>query len=310
MTLQEKTVSYIVQNPHSTVQEIMGAVSCGKSVAYAALSAVEAVKETATPNGMLNVVAIGDMHCGHKVGLTPPEWYVNKHKYKLRSQQEEMWEFYASSLKNTGKIDILFVNGDSIDGSGKRSGGTELLTTDRHEQCDIATRCIQEANADKVYMTFGTPYHTGVNEDFETIIAKNVNAVALDDQLFVNVNGIIFDVKHHTNGSVTPYGRATAIGRSKVWNTEWSETGNQPKANCFLRSHVHYDKHTGDSKFIAMTLPALQGPDTKYGGRRCEGTVSFGLTNFKVAKNQKISNLFWEVHTKDLETFKQELLVA
>ena len=45
-------------------------------------------------------------------------------------------------LKEVGPVDILVVNGDAIDGHGKKSNGSELLTTDLLQQVDIAVECL------------------------------------------------------------------------------------------------------------------------------------------------------------------------
>ncbi len=309
MNLQKKATSYIAKNPECNIKDVMLNTGCQKSVGYAALNTYNHIEEIKKQKDVKNVVALGDLHCGHKAGLTPPEWFSNKHNWKLRQQQEEMWNTYCEMLNSVGEVDILFVNGDSLDGKGKRSGGTELLTTDRNEQCELAVRCIQEVNAKKIYMTYGTPYHTGNQEDFEDTIAKDVGAI-IKDQLFVEINGLVFDVKHAIGSSSVPYSRGTAPSKAKTWNREWAEKNNQPKADIFLRSHVHYDNFTGNSKYIAFTLPALQAPDTKFGGRKCEATVSFGMSNFKIKEGDTVSSLNWQILTKELETFKQELLVA
>lgn len=54
----------------------------------------------------------------------------------------------------------------------------------------------------------------------------------------------------------------------------------------FLRGHVHYFNYCGGSSggrhWLAVTVPALQGPGSKYGVRQCSGTVDFGLIHFDV----------------------------
>jgi hypothetical protein len=65
MNLQNQTVSYILQNPASSIADIMSATSCGRSVAYAALSAVDRVKEINTGR------TIGAFSCLHQPATTP-----------------------------------------------------------------------------------------------------------------------------------------------------------------------------------------------------------------------------------------------
>ena len=105
------------------------------------------------------VVACGDMHCGHRAGLTPA-----KYQSKVRGQgyfnlQRECNDFYCDEIERLKPIDILIHNGDAIDGKGRRSGGTELIHPDRGIQVEMAVENIIRADPQNVVLTYGTPYH-------------------------------------------------------------------------------------------------------------------------------------------------------
>jgi len=243
------------------------------------------------------VVAIGDLHAGHAVGLTPP-WRVRGYSKELRRLHKEMWSFYVQALQAEGPIDVLLVNGDLIDGKGGRSGGVEILVPDLTEQCDIAAECIREARAKSVVVTYGTPYHVSGADgtDYEALVAREVGA-AIGGHEWVEVNGRIFDVKHKVSGSQVPHGRFTALAREQVWNLLWAERGH-PKAEVLLRSHVHYHVFCGTPRWLAMTLPPLQGLGSIYGTRQCSGTVDFGLVAFDVPEKGGIA---WRSHVIELK---------
>ena len=121
---------------------------------------------------MKKVLVIGDLHCGSIVGLTPPSWFISsKRDKKVSALQKEMWGNYKRMLDEIGYVDYLIVNGDAIDGHGKKSHGSELLTTDLLLQSEIAVECISEINFGKILLTHGTPYHTSNDggEDFEKV---------------------------------------------------------------------------------------------------------------------------------------------
>ena len=237
------------------------------------------------------VVVIACMHCGHLVGLTPPQWWMSKaraHESNIPSHipetQRRMWGAYKATLADLKPIHTLIVNGDCIEGKGGRSGATELLAADREEQASMAVQCIAQAEASNLVVIYGTAYHTGEDEDWENVVATRCAASGKFDECkigsheWVQVNGVIFDVKHHVGASSVPYGRYTAIARAKLWNMMWAERQEQPKAHFIIRSHVHYHVDCGERrKWRAMTTPALQAAGTKYGARRCEGTVDLGL---------------------------------
>ena len=144
-------------------------------------------------------------------------------------------------------------------------------------------------------MIYGTDYHVGRDDDWEDIVSERVGA-EISGHEWVNVNGVTFDLKHHLGGSTIPHGRYTAISRDALWNLVWASDGRQPQADIILRAHVHYFVYAGDEKKLGIVMPALQGYGSKYGIRRCSGTVSIGLLSFDVEDDGRYS---WEPHLLD-----------
>lgn len=223
---------------------------------------------------MKRVVVTSDFHCGSDVGLTPPDW-------QHRLIQAELWNVFTTMIDELRPIDILIVNGDLIDGKASRWGGTGLITADRAEQAEMAAQCIRYVEADEVYLTYGTPYHVGSGEDWEGVVAEKVGA-PIEDQIWVDVNGVMFDCKHFVGASSIPHGRHTTIAKDRLWNILWAEMGQQPKSDIIIRSHVHYFNYCGGTTWVAMTTPALQGLGSKFGSRIPSGTVDYGLVYFDV----------------------------
>ena len=252
------------------------------------------------------VVVMSDLHSGHVVGLTPKSWHL-EHKEEVDSNwskwnkwvkiQEELWKSYIAILKKLQPIDVLIVNGDCIDGKGKRSGGSELICSDRNEQVEMAVSCIKEAKARKIIMTYGTAYHAGIEEDWEAQVATKVNARKIGSHEWIDVNGLIFDVKHHVGGSSIPHGRHTAIAREKLWNGIWAEHEEQPKSAVLIRSHVHYFSYAGGDDWLGITTPALQGMGSKYGARQMSGHINWGVLSFDVKSKKEWS---WKSHLRRL----------
>lgn len=258
-----------------------------------------------------NVLVISDTHCGHQVGLTPPDWqyrYITndttKHN-KYAEVQQQCWSFFSKTIKNLPKTDILIINADCIDGRGERSGSTELIEVDRQKQCEMAVECIEYIKADKIIMTYGTPYHVGEVEDWENSIAKDVKAEKIGSHEWLDINGVVFDVKHHLGSSNMPHGRQAPLSRDWLWNSLWAEAGEQPKADVIIRSHVHYYSYVGGSDWLAMSTPALQAMGSKYGGRRCSGMVHFGMVSFNIDPKGRFS---WEKHIARIEAQKAQVV--
>jgi hypothetical protein len=256
------------------------------------------------------VVAGGDMHCGHRTGLTPSKWEVVSEQDKYCEIRRECRDFYNSTIDALKPIDIFVHNGDATDGKGKRSGGTELIWSARSAQKSMCVENLKRADADHYVLTHGTPYHVGTDEDWETEVVDEMKAGGYDidiaGQQWIEVNGTTFDIKHKVGASTIPHGRSTPVKKEQLWNLIWADVGEQPKSNIFLRSHVHYMDFSGTPTYLAMTLPALQGQGTKFGSRQCSGIVDFGLVWFDCYENGTYT---WSWKVLRAESQRQEARV-
>jgi len=235
------------------------------------------------------VLLVADLHCGHRVGLTPPEWNpdtivetdgVTQHN-KWVLQRRAIWDWYAKTCKLLAPIDLCVVVGDAIEGKGDKSGGTELLTTDRHEQGLMAVRALQEAHATRYHMVYGTGYHTGNSEDFESPIADHLHA-KIGSHEWVEVNGCILDIKHHISTISSPMSIFTSQAREAIQNKIWADSDRQPEADILIRGHRHMYSLVECSDYSVVVLPALQGYGTKFGARICSNRVDVGVVSIDI----------------------------
>ena len=246
------------------------------------------------------VVVISDPHCGHRVGLTPPAFqgqYVKDETDltkidKFVTIRRRLWHEYQKMINALKPIDILIVNGDCIDGKGFRSGSTELIETDRDVQGIMAATCIAEAESPIIRMTYGTAYHTGLSEDWENNVVKEIKIndpqvdVKIGSHEWVDVNGVIIDFKHFTASTTIPHGQGTSLAKDWLWNALWAEQELQPRADIYIRSHVHVAYQCGrPNSWYACTTPALQGMGSKFGSRICKGIVDFGVVSFDITES-------------------------
>lgn len=266
-------------------------------------------KKAAKPlsnNNSKKILILSDLHCGHRYGLAHPEQCVNK-------IQLEGWKFFEEGIKKNGPYDIVFLNGDAIDGKGKKNSGVELITTNLEEQADMAIkilRRIQFLNKNKslqFYFTRGTPYHTGEAEDWENLIAREFrigNKTNIGETLLIEVNGITFDLKHKISSGSLPHTRSSAPGRDIVFAILKESLEGRAKADVFIRSHVHYYNFVECMNRIAVTTPALQ-INSSYGERQCNGIVNFGFMVCEVGKNKEIK---WIKHISSKPLKKEEVI--
>jgi len=229
------------------------------------------------------ILILSDLHCGASTGLTP----INN-KWQQSDLSATLFNLYQQWIDELGPFDIAIVNGDAIDGTGDRSGGTEQITTDRLEQCDIAIECLKATNAKQIHLIAGTPYHTGNAEDFEKVIADKLGG-QFHSRGFFNINGREFNLKHKIGASSVPHGRLTPLAREILQNREWHLEGTEPLADVLIRSHVHYYEQIHHSGTLGFITSGLQGLGNKYGSRQCSGVVNFGVLAINVPNSGEIT---------------------
>jgi len=251
-------------------------------------------------------IVLTDFHSGHLAGLTPPQWRSLQPKWNRL--ESELWDNYISMIHKHGPYDFGFFLGDLIDGTGSRTGGTELITSDRNKQVEIAEGCIEVVPFKKsaeLIGVYGTGYHTGNDEDFELQIARDMKFKKISGQEWVDVNGVVFDLKHRVGSTTVPYSKGTAISKERIWNLLWTEHGEQPKADVLLRGHVHYFFFCGDADWIGIICPALQGQGSKFGSRHCVGHIDFGVVYLFVSDEGEFT---WDYERKIIKSQKQKAI--
>ena len=204
------------------------------------------------------IALIGDKHCGHELGLTPPRYWNDINRQWL----EPAWKFYTEMLKQFGTVDALIDNGDGIDGPGYRDT-THHITTDIGKQVDMAVECIKQVKYKKLYIIKGTGFHTDGHTAYEDFIAKEMNTKALDE-LRLEIYGRFFHVCHVIGRSDTDKGQPTQHQKETINEILQAEFENYKAADVLLRAHVHYcfqvstaDPGRGLMRHV-FTSPALQ----------------------------------------------------
>ena len=250
---------------------------------------------------------VSDLHCGHQFAISHPEDCVN-------DVQRRAWDWLEERLHKYAPYDIIFCNGDAIDGNAKRNGGIELITTDRLEQCNMAIKVLRKIayigrNVPEYYFTRGTPYHTGQEEDFENVIAQAFaieGKMNIGETLKVDVEGVVFDLKHKVGGGSLPHTKATPLLRDMLMAIVKEAVENGERADVFVRSHVHNHIFVEYMKRTALITPALE-INSAYGQRQCSGLTDFGFIICEVEKGKIIR---WVKCLNETPILKEEVVHA
>ena len=239
------------------------------------------------------IVVLSDIHCGHYYGLTPPLWQDVRH-----SLQRTLWDAYVRIVYEIGKVDLVVLNGDGLEGKGKRNEGLELLTADRFEQADMAYQALSIFDTKKFHLTYGTPYHTGEGENFEEEIAIRLEA-QIESRAALDVNGLFLDIRHFSPGSQTPMGPVTGLQREKIMALLDDRID---KGGISIRSHIHKFYCVIDHHGAVFTTPCFQ-THSEFGAKKCSGDIDLGLLVFTV---QDKNNWSWVRHSIDVNIFRRE----
>lgn len=256
---------------------------------------------------MKRILMVSDLHCGHQFGLAHPEDCVN-------DVQKRAWDFFDTGLRKYAPYDVVFCNGDAIDGNARRNGGIELITSDRLQQCDMATKILRKIayvgkNIPEYYFTRGTPYHTGQEEDFENVIAQAFPIEGrenIGETMLVNVENVIFDLKHKVGGGSLPHTKTAPLLRDVLIAIIKENIEGRVKADVFVRSHVHTHCFVEAMRRTALVTPALE-INSAYGQRQCSGLTDFG---FVVCEVEKGKVLRWVKYLNDTPIMKEEVVKA
>jgi hypothetical protein len=238
--------------------------------------------------GIKTIVVLGDIHAGHRLGLTPPKYQWPG--FALAELMERFWDWFVLSLPENP--DYCFVMGDTVDGEGKKEN-TFHLTTDINEQINIAAEVIRQVNACKNIFIFGTPYHTGNLKDYEYQVAdrfKTEETPDISEKQKVSVDGVCFDLCHKVGKTNTPVGGDIMLKKAAIWSAlEDVLTENPERADYIIRAHAHEWRYTENSLSAAMICPALKIGDPNFDryARGLDGWYDVGFLVFRI-DNRKV----------------------
>jgi hypothetical protein len=241
----------------------------------------------------MRILSVSDLHAGNISGLTPdkynPDSEIGHDMYLYR---KSLYQWVQQEIEKLKPIDICVVNGDAIDGKAPKTGGNELIISDRTTQIDMVIDFCKWVDAKEYRFTYGTGYHVGQEDDWENAIASYFNTQP-EATAMLNANGLIMKWRHHTGGSTNFSTRSGSLMRNQINDILWSIDGEEEKSDVLVYSHVHYFLALVNRFGTVFASPALQGwGGSQLGARRMGGIVDYGFLYFDVKSKEEWA---WDV---------------
>lgn len=207
---------------------------------------------------MFRLLVLSDTHCGHLLGLTPPDWVGPQNK----QWAEPFWAMFREAVDELPRLDAVVYNGDLVDGPGKKDTENHL-TTDMNNQLDMAEVIVSSVKTRRRYFVRGTGFHVDNTGNLEEIVARRFDATA-QDELRLQIHGRRLHFRHVVGRSDIPYGQYTQLAKEQINDLLQAQMEDYDDADVLIRSHVHYCVQTavadGNRGLVrhAVTTPALQ----------------------------------------------------
>ena len=258
----------------------------GKGIAKVKIDWDKALEVSGRSTGSKSVVIVGDMHVGHYYALGSP-------LKKLKKVNDFWYNARDELLKE--RSNVFVINGEPIDGDQPRQLGGELWVSDMGQQMQVANEYVSHFKMDSIGITRGSNYHsTRGNTNFESILTQYLTAapildyspygkkplnyyrgsenvterdpiahrryVRIEDILQMRVNGLVFNIIHHTGTSSSFHYAPTTIAQQGLQNLIqtgklWSHN-DAPKFT--VRSHSHHFVLVEYGNSVMWVNPAWQ----------------------------------------------------
>jgi hypothetical protein len=202
---------------------------------------------------------IGDVHAGSDSAVSPAEIELDSgNVISANEVQLALLHEFEKMCDTVGKVDLLILNGDLVDGQNYIGKGKGILTSDMARQVDTAVEVISNINFRKVVGCSGTPYHVERNPNLDKMVIEKLGGVCLDE-VSITVEETRIYANHRTsirmNGN-----RAQSITTDMIMSELNAESFGK-KVDVIFKSHAHYYMCVDNSRTLGFVCPCWKGRD-------------------------------------------------
>ncbi len=231
----------------------------------------------------MKILLAGDLHCGHLLGLTPPQYHNSN--WPHADVMSNLWKWFDENLSK--KYDVAVWNGDLVEGEGRHESSFHL-TTDMNVQIEMAIDVVKHVGAKKNLFQYGSPYHAGQIMDYEKQIANYFNE-DIKAIRKVTLAGVNFKFQHQIGKTTTPVGGDIMLRKGALWEMIYSVMDKRQPAQYCIFSHAHEYRRVENEHMTGIILPALKmgAPDyDRYARRMAGGFYSVGFLEAEIKNKQ------------------------
>ncbi|OQA51500.1 MAG: Calcineurin-like phosphoesterase [Bacteroidetes bacterium ADurb.Bin302] len=204
------------------------------------------------------VLVLSDIHVGSNVGPFFPEYADPNtgNAYTANTVQQYLYEQWIKMVDAVGAVDMVIVNGDTIDGCNPAEDGVGEITTSLMTQCEVAAKLLKMIDCNKFIFTAGSRYHIQDNINCDQLVCKFIDGQWINTNGFINIERIKLHARHFQPYSSVPYGRCTSQRKEA-----FILSSQGLKVDIYIRSHTHQYYYSGNSNDLTISTPCWKGLD-------------------------------------------------
>lgn len=215
---------------------------------------------------MTKILVVSDLHVGSIYGLMPGSVEEessaggdeNYTVHKPNRFQRSILKRWKDMVKKVGRVDVMVVNGDAVDGVNYRERGKSAWTTNLSTQVDAAADLVAMVDYKNLVVTQGSLYHVDSNISTDYALAKVLEGKFGDDYVVKTKEGPRFHFSHQIGVSSSSWQyRSTPIARELVAAVLHEDVFG--KYHGVIRSHAHYFVMVNFGTSFGMITPGWQG---------------------------------------------------
>ena len=206
------------------------------------------------------VLVMCDTHIGSDVALAPEELILESNNRIMANeiQLAILQEFY-NMIDDVGRVDLLILNGDLVEGTNYYGEGAGCITTSMNQQAKTAIELLSEIKFRKVVGCRGTAYHGKKNPNLDHLVIEGLGGVCMDE-VSMKIGETRIYANHRTPVRMARFETRPQSVAQDMLLAELNEM-DFGHFDIICKAHVHYFVALDMGKSIGFVCPCWKGRD-------------------------------------------------